>query len=248
VVTTLSVKTPKSSNSAQIQITPDKVTSDRDQAARVAHVARSIQWGAPLPAVTSSFKRTVDITGALVGLAIVAAAVVPIAIAIRMDSPGPILFRQLRYGYKGRPFYIWKFRSMVVNAAAYQHTVKNEASGLIFKNEADPRITRIGRFLRRTSLDELPQFFNVLKGDMSLVGTRPPVLSEVAGYSSHHWQRLAVKPGMTGKWQTSGRSTIKDFEQIVEMDLDYQAKWSVWGDFKIIFKTISVVFGRKDAC
>jgi lipopolysaccharide/colanic/teichoic acid biosynthesis glycosyltransferase len=216
--------------------------------ARVEMTANAIGWGEPLPAAISFAKRCVDIVGALVGLAIVAVLVLPIAIAIRLDTPGPTLFRQVRYGYRGRPFYIWKFRSMVCDADAQQHTVHNEANGLIFKNECDPRVTRVGRFLRRTSLDELPQFSNVLKGEMSLVGTRPPVLKEVAEYQPHHWQRLAVKPGMTGKWQTSGRSSIKDFEQIVEMDLNYQAEWSVWGDFKIILKTIAVVFGSKDAC
>ncbi|MEL7334540.1 MAG: sugar transferase, partial [Cyanobacteria bacterium J06560_2] len=153
-----------------------------------------------------------------------------------------------RYGYRGRTFRIWKFRSMVTDAEALKHTVTNEAEGLIFKNEDDPRITAIGKFLRRTSLDELPQFWNVLKGDMSLVGTRPPVLNEVAEYKPHHWRRLAVKPGMTGKWQTSGRSSIKDFEQVVEMDMAYQSEWSLWGDMVLILKTIGVVFGSKDAC
>ncbi len=241
VVTTFPYNNRSSASTVQI-------AQDRDSATRVAATVRNIQWGAPLPAVTSVAKRGVDILGALVGLAIVGAVIVPIAIAIQLDSAGPVLFRQVRYGYRGRPFYIWKFRSMVPDADAQQHTVKNEASGLIFKNEADPRITRVGRFLRRTSLDELPQFLNVLKGEMSLVGTRPPVLKEVAKYSRRHWQRLAIKPGMTGKWQTSGRSTIKDFEQIVDMDLHYQAHWSLWGDFKIIFKTFTVVLGSKDAC
>lgn len=223
-------------------------TQDRVKATKVEITAQSIAWGDPLPAAVSAAKRCVDIVGALVGLVIVAVLALPIAIAIRSNSAGPTFFRQVRYGYKGRPFYIWKFRSMVCDADAQQHTVHNEANGLIFKNESDPRVTRVGRFLRRTSLDELPQFLNVLKGEMSLVGTRPPVLKEVAEYSAHHWQRLAVKPGMTGKWQTSGRSSIKDFDQIVEMDLDYQSQWSLWGDFKIIFKTIAVVFGSKDAC
>lgn len=215
---------------------------------RVMVTADHIRWGMPCAPVKSRAKRILDIVGALVGLAITGAALLPIAIAIRLDSPGPIFFRQTRYGYRGRPFKIWKFRSMVPDADANKHTVKNEASGLIFKNEADPRITRVGRFLRRTSLDELPQFLNVLTGEMSLVGTRPPVLNEVAEYSPHHWRRLSVKPGMTGKWQTSGRSSIKDFEQVVEMDLDYQRNWSVWRDIKIIAKTIAVVFNGKDAC
>ena len=246
VVTTFPSKGRLSADT--LQADQDQATQDRLKAAKVESIAQNICWGAPLPAAISSAKRCVDVVGALVGLAIVAVLALPIAIAIQLNSPGPTFFRQVRYGYRGRPFYIWKFRSMVCNADAQQHTVHNEANGLIFKNEADPRVTSVGRFLRRTSLDELPQFLNVLKGEMSLVGTRPPVLKEVVEYSPHHWQRLAVKPGMTGKWQTSGRSSIKDFEQIVEMDLDYQAQWSLWGDFKIILKTIAVVFGSKDAC
>lgn len=213
----------------------------------VALRAQRFHWGSPLPAATSVTKRAIDIVGALVGLGIVGIVIVPIAIAIKKDG-GPLLFGQTRYGYQGKTFRIWKFRSMVTNADALKHTVKNEASGLIFKNEDDPRITPIGKFLRRTSLDELPQFWNVLRGEMSLVGTRPPVLNEVAEYQPHHWRRLAVKPGMTGKWQTSGRSSIKDFEQVVEMDLSYQRRWSIWADIVIIAKTIGVVFGSKDAC
>ncbi|MGB3768995.1 MAG: sugar transferase [Phormidesmis sp.] len=216
--------------------------------AQVADTARTIHWGSPLPAATSIAKRLVDILGALVGLGIVAVLILPIAIAIRCDSPGPLFFRQLRYGYRGKPFLIWKFRSMVSDADTNQHRVQNEARGLIFKNRTDPRVTRVGRFLRRTSLDELPQFINVLRGEMSLVGTRPPILNEVIQYQPHHWQRLAVKPGMTGKWQTSGRSSIEDFEDIVAMDMAYQANWSIWRDLTIIFKTVAVVFGSKDAC
>ncbi len=225
-----------------------QIAQDRDQAAEVENIARSIRWGRPLPAAINPLKRLVDVAGASVGLIILGGVVIPIAIAIRLDSPGPTFFRQVRYGYRGRPFHIWKFRSMGSDADARQHTVENEANGLIFKNKSDPRVTRVGRFLRRTSLDELPQFLNVLAGEMSLVGTRPPVLKEVAGYQPHHWRRLAIKPGMTGQWQTSGRSSIKDFEKIVEMDLDYQTRWSLWGDFEIILKTIAVVFGHKDAC
>lgn len=215
---------------------------------RVTMMAHAVSWGRPLPAVTSVVKRLIDVAGATVGLMIVGLVSLPIALAIYLDSPGPIVFSQTRYGYRGQAFRLWKFRSMVPNAEAQKHRVKNESKGLIFKNEADPRVTRVGRFLRRTSLDELPQFWNVLKGDMSLVGTRPPIASEVSQYEPHHWQRLAIKPGMTGKWQTSGRSSIKDFEEIVAMDVDYQEQWSVWLDLKIIFKTIAVVFGSKDAC
>ena len=213
----------------------------------VDRAALTFRWGEPLPAVTSRLKRLIDIVGSIVGLAIVSVVILPIAIAVKQDG-GPLFFSQVRYGYRGRPFRIWKFRSMKPDAEALKHTVKNEANGLIFKNEDDPRITPIGKFLRRTSLDELPQFWNVLKGDMSLVGTRPPVMNEVAEYEPHHWQRLAVKPGITGKWQTSGRSSIKDFEQIVAMDLDYQNQWSLWADIVILFKTVAVLFGSKDAC
>ena len=243
VVTTFPVNRERSS-ALPVMI----AAQQRVRAAQVARTARSINWGSPLPATTSFTKRAVDIAGALVGLCIVALLWVPIAIAIRCDSPGPLIFRQLRYGYRGKPFIIWKFRSMVFDADANQHQVKNESVGLIFKNRTDPRVTRVGRFLRRTSLDELPQFINVLRGEMSLVGTRPPILNEVSQYQPRHWRRLAVKPGMTGKWQTSGRSSITDFEDIVAMDLDYQANWSIWHDLKIILKTIAVVFGSKDAC
>lgn len=200
------------------------------------------------PSATSKAKRFLDILGALVGLAITAVVAIPIAIAILLDNPGPILFSQERCGLGGRNFKIWKFRSMVANADQLKHLVNNEAKGLIFKNHEDPRITRVGRFLRRTSLDELPQFWNVLMGDMSLVGTRPPTLDEVARYEKHHWQRLNVKPGMTGEWQVNGRSTVKDFEDIVRMDLRYQRKWSISYDLQLIFRTIWIVFNRSGAC
>ncbi|MCU0541951.1 MAG: sugar transferase [Oscillatoriaceae cyanobacterium Prado104] len=198
--------------------------------------------------VTSKAKRSIDILGALLGLAITAAIAVPVAVAMALDSPGPLLYSQTRCGFRGRRFKIWKFRSMVVGADKLKHLVINEAKGHIFKNENDPRITRIGRFLRRTSLDELPQFWNVLVGDMSLVGTRPPTPDEVAAYDSSHWQRLNVKPGMTGEWQVNGRSEVKDFEDIVRMDLDYQKKWSLIYDFNLICKTVWVVLSKSGAC
>ncbi|MBF2034168.1 MAG: sugar transferase [Leptolyngbyaceae cyanobacterium T60_A2020_046] len=189
----------------------------------------------------------VDIVGALVGLSITALLFIPIAIAIQLDSPGPVLYSQVRCGYKGKPFRIWKFRSMVVNADRLQHLVTNEAQGLIFKNKQDPRITRVGRLLRKTSLDEFPQFWNVLTGEMSLVGTRPPTLNEVMQYRPHHWQRLDVKPGITGEWQAHGRSTVSDFEEIVRMDLRYQNEWSVGYDLRLILETVLAVLQRKGA-
>lgn len=197
------------------------------------------------PSATSIFKRCLDIFGGSIGLLITLLLLVPIAVAIQLDDPGPVFYSQLRCGYRGQTFRIWKFRSMVVNADGLKHQVENQAQGLIFKNENDPRITRVGRFLRRTSLDEFPQFWNVLWGDMSLVGTRPPTLDEVSQYDPHHWQRLNVKPGLTGRWQVQGRSHVKDFETIVKMDLDYQAQWSLGHDVALIWQTIgSVVLSR----
>lgn len=198
--------------------------------------------------VSSLVKRFIDIVGALVGLVITFLIAIPIGIAIQIDNPGPIFYSQVRCGYKGKTFRIWKFRSMIQDADKLKHLVSNQAKGLIFKNENDPRITRVGRFLRRTSLDEFPQFLNVLMGDMSLVGTRPPTVSEVMKYKRHHWQRLEVKPGMTGEWQVNGRSSVKDFEQIVAMDVAYQERWSVLYDLELVFKTIWVVLARKGAC
>lgn len=199
------------------------------------------------PAANSVLKRGVDIVGALVGLGITACLLPWIAIAILRDSPGPLFYSQTRCGLNGKPFRIWKFRSMVVDADRLQHLVDNQAKGNIFKNECDPRVTRSGRFLRKTSLDELPQFWNVLRGHMSLVGTRPPTVSEVMQYQSHHWKRLQVKPGITGEWQVNGRSAISDFEEIVALDLDYQRKWSVTYDILLIIRTVGVVLNRRGA-
>ncbi|HEY9736343.1 MAG TPA: sugar transferase [Trichocoleus sp.] len=202
---------------------------------------------APHPSTTSLIKRSIDLVGALLGLIILGLIFLPIAIAIKLDSPGPILYCQERYGLQGRVFKIWKFRSMVENADHLKSSVANQAQGLIFKNENDPRITRVGRILRKTSLDEFPQFWNVLWGDMSLVGTRPPTGDEVSRYSPHHWRRLDVKPGLTGQWQVSGRSAIKDFEEIVKLDLLYQATWTPAYDLQIILQTILVLLNRKGA-
>jgi len=199
------------------------------------------------PSVVSKTKRLIDILGALIGLALTILLAIPIAIAIQIDSPGPIFYRQIRCGLNRRTFYIWKFRSMVVNADRLKHLVTNQASGNIFKNSHDPRVTRVGRFLRRTSLDELPQFWNVLKGDMSLVGTRPPTVDEVMQYEPHHYERLRVKPGITGEWQVNGRSKIESFEEVVKLDIAYQQKWSIAYDIALIGKTIYAVFSRHGA-
>ncbi len=200
------------------------------------------------PSVTSKLKRSIDILGALVGLLVTVIIGIPIAIAIQFDNPGPIFYSQVRCGLSGKPFRIWKFRSMVLDADRQQHMVQNQAKGHIFKNHNDPRITRVGRFLRCTSLDELPQFWNVLTGDMSLVGTRPPTVGEVMHYKKHHWERLNVKPGITGEWQANGRSCVSDFEDIVRMDVAYQHKWSVFYDISLIAKTVWVVLHKHGAC
>lgn len=196
------------------------------------------------PSVRSWVKRLLDIIGSLVGLTITIILFLPIAIAIKIDSPGPIFFAQIRCGWMGRRFRLWKFRSMCTNAEQLKELVQNEASGAIFKNENDPRITRVGRFLRRTSLDELPQFWNVLKGEMSLVGTRPPTPDEVERYEVPEWQRLDVKPGMSGEWQVSGRSQIRNFEDVIRLDLKYQKNWSLIYDIKLILKTIVILFKK----
>ena len=200
------------------------------------------------PSVTSKTKRVIDIIGALVGLIITGIVVIPIAIFIQLDNPGPLFYTQVRCGFLGKTFPMIKFRSMIVGAEKSKHLVENEAQGCMFKNKRDPRITNIGHFLRKSSLDELPQFWNVLKGEMSLVGTRPPTINEVKLYQTHHWLRLNVKPGITGEWQVNGRSHVKNFEEVVDMDLKYQQKWSIAYDIQLIWKTIWVVLNRSGAC
>ena len=197
--------------------------------------------------VWSKRKRLIDIVGASFGLLIMSILFLPIVVAIRLDSRGPVFYTQRRCGLHAKPFRILKFRSMVTNAEKLKHLVENEAVGHIFKNRNDPRITRVGKFLRKTSLDEFPQFLNVLKGEMSLVGTRPPTLDEVANYSPYHLRRLNVKPGITGEWQVFGRSNVEDFDKIVQMDLNYQRKWSIFYDLSLIVRTLAVFFDRQGA-
>ncbi|MEM7769158.1 MAG: sugar transferase [Cyanobacteria bacterium P01_E01_bin.6] len=198
------------------------------------------------PSVRSPIKRFVDIVGGLLGLGLTILLFVPIAIAIKIEDGGPIFFSQTRCSWMGRRFTIWKFRSMVVDAETLKEDLKdeNEAEGAIFKIKNDPRITRIGQLLRKTSLDEFPQFWNVLKGDMSLVGTRPPTPDEIEMYEIPQWQRLDVKPGLTGEWQVHGRSSVKDFEDVIQLDLRYQERWSLMYDFELIFKTVAVLFSK----
>jgi exopolysaccharide biosynthesis polyprenyl glycosylphosphotransferase len=190
-------------------------------------------------------KRTLDILGAVLGLIVTTPIALGIAIAIRRDSPGPILFRQRRVGLHGRTFEVLKFRTMVDGAEERLTDLQdlNEIRGHAFKITDDPRITSVGRWLRRTSLDELPQLWNVLGGQMSLVGPRPPLPSEVAAYDIWHRRRLSMKPGMTGLWQVRARSE-DDFDRWVETDLEYIDRWSFWLDLRIMAQTIPAVIGR----
>ena len=194
-------------------------------------------------------KRAMDICGGLTGLLITGILSIFVVPAICLESPGPAIFKQIRVGKNGRKFAIYKFRSMYMDAEERKRELmeKNEMNGLMFKIKDDPRITRTGRFIRKTSIDEFPQFLNVLKGDMSLVGTRPPTVDEFEQYEEHHKRRLSLKPGITGMWQVSGRSDIQDFEDVVRMDLEYIDNWSVWLDIKILIQTVFVVFSHKGA-
>jgi len=190
-----------------------------------------------------------DVAGALAGLGLTVLLFPFIALAIRLDSPGPLFFRQVRVGENGRLFTCWKFRSMYRDAERRKGELipLNEMSGAIFKMRNDPRVTRVGRFLRRTSLDELPQFWNVLLGEMSLVGTRPPTPEEVTGYGHRHRKRICIKPGITGLWQVSGRNDIRDFDEVVRLDIEYIDQWSLWLDVKILMKTFRVLLARNGA-
>ena len=188
-------------------------------------------------------KRLVDILGGLVGSLITIVITPFVAAAIRLDSPGPVFFAQTRIGKNGRRFKIYKFRSMYVDAEERKKELENqnEMQGLMFKMENDPRVTRVGKFIRKTSIDELPQFFNIVRGDMSLVGTRPPTEGEFEQYNSHYRRRISMTPGLTGLWQISGRSEIVDFDEVVKLDLEYIDNWTLGLDIKILFRTVWVV-------
>lgn len=191
-------------------------------------------------------KRIMDIAGGLVGCIFTGIIYIFIAPIMKVKSPGPVFFSQVRMGKNGKPFKIYKFRSMYMDAEERKKELmekNNIKDGLMFKMDDDPRIIKgIGHFIRKTSLDEFPQFWNILKGDMSLVGTRPPTMDEWDKYELHHRRRLAIKPGLTGMWQVSGRSEITDFEEVVELDTKYIEQWSIGLDIKILFKTVTVVF------
>lgn len=195
-------------------------------------------------------KRCLDIVGGLVGVILTLILGIFVAPAIYLESPGPIVFKQVRIGTNGRRFYIYKFRSMYKDAEARLKELESQnemSGGLMFKMKDDPRITKVGKFIRKTSIDEFPQFFNVLKGDMSLVGTRPPTEKEFLMYEEWHKRRLSLKPGITGMWQVSGRSSIQEFEDVVKLDLEYIDNWSFWLDIKILFQTVFVVLFQRGA-
>lgn len=189
-------------------------------------------------------KRVMDICGAIIGCIILVFITIIFAPLIKIESSGPIFFAQKRVGRNGRIFKMYKFRSMYKDAEERKKELmaQNEMNGLMFKMENDPRITKIGSFMRKTSLDEFPQFINILKGDMSLVGTRPPTLDEFSQYSPYHKKRLSFRPGLTGMWQVSGRNDITDFEEIVRLDVEYIENWSIGLDIKILLKTVLAVF------
>ena len=192
-------------------------------------------------------KRLLDIVGGIVGVILTGFLTIILGPLIKLESPGPVFFSQKRVGKNGRIFKIYKFRSMYTDAEERKKELmaQNEMNGLMFKIKDDPRITKIGKFIRKTSLDEFPQFWNVLKGDMSLVGTRPPTVDEFQQYDLHHKKRLGMTPGLTGVWQISGRSDITDFEEVVSMDVEYIENWSLKRDIGILFKTVQVVLSSE---
>ena len=226
----------------------------------------SVEKMAGVPVVSSTIrmvsssdmllKRIIDILGSIVGLIITGISFIFVAPAIYISDPGPIFFSQERIGKNGRRFKIYKYRSMYMDAEKRKAELmsKNEMQGFMFKMENDPRIIgsgpdgtqkKLGHWIRALSIDELPQFWNVFKGDMSLVGTRPPTVDEWEQYDIYHKIRMRIKPGLTGLWQVSGRSNITDFEEVVKLDSEYIRSWSLWNDLIIILRTIKVVFQKE---
>ena len=195
------------------------------------------------------YKRILDLSAGFFGFLAFLLLYPIVGLAIKLESPGPVLFKQPRVGRNGRIFNLYKFRSMVADAESRKAVLlkESEMNGPMFKMKNDPRITRVGRFLRKTSLDEFPQFINVLKGEMSLVGTRPPTPGEVKLYSDWHRRRICTKPGITGLWQVSGRNEIDDFREVVKLDLQYIDHWRFLNDIMILWKTFWVVLARKGA-
>ena len=195
-----------------------------------------------------AIKRLIDITCSFVGILVLSPLFIIIAIIIKFTSKGPVFFSQKRVGRNGKEFDMYKFRSMVVNAEELKEKLaaQNEMSGPMFKMKDDPRVTKVGKFIRKTSIDELPQLWNILKGDMSLVGPRPSLPKEVAQFDEWMYKRLEVKPGLTCYWQVSGRNNI-DFEDWMKLDIRYVEEKNLWIDIKLICKTVFVLFGDKNA-
>nr|WP_292185784.1 sugar transferase [Butyrivibrio sp.] len=196
-----------------------------------------------------AIKRLMDLVISIIATIVLSPVMLITAIAIKLDSPGPVIFKQVRVGQNGRTFNIYKFRSMCADAEDRKEELleQNEMDGFMFKIKNDPRVTKVGKFIRKTSIDELPQLFNVIKGDMSLVGTRPPTVDEVSQYKRGQWRRISIKPGVTGLWQISGRNSISDFDEVVELDLRYIDNWSLYADIAILFKTVGVLLTKKGA-
>lgn len=199
--------------------------------------------------IQEGIKRIIDIVLSLTTIVIFSPVLILLIILIKLDSKGPAIFKQTRIGLKGKQFHMYKFRSMVEDAEEKFEHVKNlnHTNPIMFKAKKDPRITRIGKFIRRYSLDELPQVFNVLKGEMSLVGPRPPLPRELKNYKHWHYVRFSKAPGLTGLWQVSGRANIKDFDKVVGLDYEYIRNWNLLMDLKIILKTIPVVISGDGA-
>jgi exopolysaccharide biosynthesis polyprenyl glycosylphosphotransferase len=222
---------------------PEVMTQEQTVAEAAVGQRKTVrELGEPIPPVGLLVKRITDILLSAMVLLLMSPIFILLALAIKFDSPGPVFYRSWRIGRKGKKFLCYKFRTMVVNADELKEQLKhlNERKGPLFKISNDPRVTRLGRWLRRYSLDELPQLWNVLKGDMSLVGPRPPVPEECAEYRPEYWRRLDVKPGITGLWQVYARQD-PSFERALALDLEYIATWSLRLDFKILLKTIPVV-------
>jgi len=210
---------------------------------------RMLVWNITIGA-SKTFKRMMDIILAVIALLLGSPVFLITAALVKFTSPGPIIFSQIRVGKYGRHFKFYKFRSMYIDAEARKAELlkNNESSdGVIFKMKRDPRITPVGRFIRKFSIDELPQFYNILIGDMSLVGTRPPTVDEFEKYNLNYRRRLSITPGLTGMWQVNGRSNVLSFDEVVKYDLEYIDNWSLRLDFKILLQTVGVVLFRKGA-
>jgi lipopolysaccharide/colanic/teichoic acid biosynthesis glycosyltransferase len=228
----------------------DRAPATEEQAVRIA---AQTPWVSALPARAAGWewraqqrvKRVADIVLAAAGLIVLAPLFAVLAMCVALDSPGPLLYRWRVMGYRGRPFTGYKFRTMVAEADLLKEGLRhlNEMHGPVFKIRNDPRVTRLGRFMRTYSLDELPQLWSVLVGDMSLVGPRPPSAGEFLSFTPEQRLKLAVRPGITCLWQVSGRANIKSFDEWARLDLKYIAEWSLWLDVKLLVRTVPAVLG-----